>query len=171
MLYVNNLNQNGNDAQRALHLPDACSGAAICGMGMSEPGAGTDVLGMATRAAQDADGGFTLTGQKMWITNGTVDGTTTGDKFLVYARTGEGRADVSMFHVEKDMPGFTLGQKIEDKLGMRASMTAEVSAGRSEPPRRGKKKKQKRTTTGDGDRCVSRRHSLWAPGHRRGVFA
>jgi isovaleryl-CoA dehydrogenase len=62
----------------------------------------------------------------MWITNGTITGQDTGDIFLVYARTGEGRADITQFVVEKGMEGFKLGQKIEDKLGMRASMTAEL---------------------------------------------
>jgi isovaleryl-CoA dehydrogenase len=55
-----------------------------------------------------------------------VDGSQTGDAFLVYARTGKLPRDVSMFIVEKGMPGFTLGQKVEDKCGMRASMTAEL---------------------------------------------
>lgn len=63
---------------------------------------------------------------QMWITNGTITGEDTGDLFLVYARTGTGRADITQFVVEKDMAGFSLGQKISDKLGMRASMTAEL---------------------------------------------
>lgn len=59
---------------------------------MSEPGAGTDVLGMATTAAKSNDGSYyTLNGAKMWITNGTLDGKETGDVYLVYARTGEGK--------------------------------------------------------------------------------
>ena len=58
--------------------------------------------------------------------NGTLDGATTGDLFLVYARTGPGRTDVTQFLVEKGMPGFRLGQQIKDKLGMRASPTAEL---------------------------------------------
>lgn len=58
--------------------------------------------------------------------NGTLDGKTTGDLFLVYARTGEQRSDVSSFLVEKDMPGFRMGQKIKEKLGMRASTTSEL---------------------------------------------
>jgi isovaleryl-CoA dehydrogenase len=63
----------------------------------------------------------------MWITNGTLDGgKTTGDLFLVYARTGTGRTDVTSFVVEKGMPGFTVGQAIHDKLGMRASPTTEL---------------------------------------------
>jgi hypothetical protein len=64
----------------------------------------------------------------MWITNGTVDGKTTGDIFLVYAKTGKGRSasDLTSFLVEKGTPGFSVGQKIMDKCGMRASMTAEL---------------------------------------------
>eukprot|EP00604_Paraphysomonas_vestita_P000626 CAMPEP_0174826240 /NCGR_PEP_ID=MMETSP1107-20130205/43719_1 /TAXON_ID=36770 /ORGANISM="Paraphysomonas vestita, Strain GFlagA" /LENGTH=206 /DNA_ID=CAMNT_0016058969 /DNA_START=618 /DNA_END=1235 /DNA_ORIENTATION=- len=64
----------------------------------------------------------------MWITNGTIDGTDTGDAFLLYAKTGSGRSpnDLSAFLIEKGMPGFTLGSKIEDKCGMRASNTAEL---------------------------------------------
>lgn len=56
----------------------------------------------------------------------TIDGKTTGDLFLLYARTGSGKLDLTQFVVEKGMPGFTLGQQIKDKLGMRASMTAEL---------------------------------------------
>ena len=96
---------------------------------MSEPGAGTDVMGMSTTAKLSEDGShYTLNGAKMWITNGTVDGKGTGDVYLVYAKTGPGRSakDLSAFLVDKSMPGFSLGQKIEDKLGMRASMTAEL---------------------------------------------
>jgi isovaleryl-CoA dehydrogenase len=55
----------------------------------------------------------------MWITNGTLTGEDTGDIFLVYARMGDKHADIVQFIVEKNTPGFTLGQKIEDKLGMR----------------------------------------------------
>lgn len=63
---------------------------------------GTDVLGMTTKAVASADGSsFKIDGAKMWITNGTVDGRATGDVFLVYARTGPGRQDISMFLVEK----------------------------------------------------------------------
>jgi hypothetical protein len=102
---------------------------------MSEPNAGTDVLGMSTKATYDANvDGWILSGTKMWITNGTLnDGqpsssetNSTGDLFLVYARTGPGKADLTQFIVERDMEGFTLGQKIVDKLGMRASNTAEL---------------------------------------------
>jgi isovaleryl-CoA dehydrogenase len=131
MLFVNNLSQNGTHEQKAKFLPAACSGEAIGGMGMSEPAAGTDVMSMSTSAVKSADGShYTLNGTKMWITNGTIDGTNTGDIFLVYARTGEkGQSpskSLTSFIVEKGMPGFSLGQKIEDKCGMRASMTAEL---------------------------------------------
>ena len=125
ILLGHNLFMNGSPAQKEMYLPNICSGATIGGMGMSEPNAGTDVLGMQTKAIPDTNG-WTLNGTKMWITNGTLDGTATGDLFLVYARTGTGKLDITQFLVTKDMPGFTLGQKIEDKLGMRASMTAEL---------------------------------------------
>jgi len=126
LLLVNNLNVNANDEQRRRLLPGACSGEKIGGMCMSEAGAGTDVLGMKTNAAR-SNGDWTLNGTKMWITNGTLgDAQETGDLFLVYAKTGPGRADVTQFVVEKGMPGFAVGQKIVDKLGMRASMTAEL---------------------------------------------
>lgn len=90
---------------------------------------GTDVLGMATKAIEDeATKSWLMTGQKMWITNGTLDdGKTTGDLFLVYARTGPNRSDITSFLVEKNMPGFSVGQKIDDKLGMRASVSTWIS--------------------------------------------
>lgn len=71
---------------------------------------------------------YILNGSKMWITNGTVDGVTTGDVFLVYAKTknGRGMTDVTSFLVDKTMKGFNLGQQIKDKCGMRASGTAEL---------------------------------------------
>lgn len=125
MLFANNLARNGNEVQKRKWLPAACEGSAVGGMCMSEPSVGTDVLGMKTTAREDGDA-FVLNGSKMWITNGTTDGETTGDVFLVYAKTGAGPRDVSLFLVEKGMPGFSLGQQIKDKLGMRASMTAEL---------------------------------------------
>mmetsp|Transcript_559 Transcript_559/g.1302 ORF Transcript_559/g.1302 Transcript_559/m.1302 type:complete len:463 (+) Transcript_559:123-1511(+) len=127
LLLVNNLNVNASHEQKQRFLPALCQGSKIGGMAMSEPAAGTDVLGMQTTATPvDDQDAWKLNGRKMWITNGTLDGQTTGDVFLVYARTGPGRSDISQFIVEKGMPGFTLGQQIKDKLGMRASMTAEL---------------------------------------------
>eukprot|EP00933_Yihiella_yeosuensis_P039504 TRINITY_DN3355_c0_g1_i1.p1 TRINITY_DN3355_c0_g1~~TRINITY_DN3355_c0_g1_i1.p1 ORF type:complete len:454 (+),score=91.01 TRINITY_DN3355_c0_g1_i1:102-1463(+) len=125
MLFVNNLCQNGSEAQKMKYLPAAVDGSKICGMCMSEPSVGTDVLGMKTTAKRDGDE-WILNGAKMWITNGTPDGESTGDCFLVYAKTGEKKSDVSLFLVEKGTKGFELGQKIHDKCGMRASMTAEL---------------------------------------------
>ena len=140
ILFGNNLAINGNSEQKKKWFVDREQGY-IGGMCMSEPNAGTDVLGMQTKAtpilSEDADAdadasgrdrgpGWILNGQKMWITNGTVDGKTTGDVYLVYAKTGEKRTDISQFIVEKNMEGFQLGQQIKDKLGMRASPTAEL---------------------------------------------
>jgi len=126
MLFTNNLYFNGNEEQKQRFLPAACDGSLIGGMGMSEPGAGTDVLGLSTKAVQNSDGDYVLNGSKMWITNGAITDTELGDAFLIYTRTGEARNDITMFIVEKGMPGFKLGQRIKDKCGMRASGTAEL---------------------------------------------
>jgi isovaleryl-CoA dehydrogenase len=134
MLFVNNFHQNASDAQRARYLPDACSGRMIGGMCMSEPSVGTDVLGMKTTATRRGDV-YVLNGAKMWITNGAVSDTELGDIFLVYARTGDkGSRALSLFLVEKGFPGFKLGQKLKDKLGMRASTTAELVFDNCEVP-------------------------------------
>ena len=94
MLFVNNLHVNGSEEQKHEYLPGACDGSRIGGMCMSEPGAGTDVMGMSTRAVEDGDD-YILNGTKMWITNGCIDDSgETGDTYLVYARTGEKRADI-----------------------------------------------------------------------------
>jgi isovaleryl-CoA dehydrogenase len=126
LLCANNLNQNGSEEQKRKYLPGLCDGSLIGGMCMSEPGAGTDVLGMRTTARRDGDD-YVLDGAKMWITNGAITDTELGDVFLVYARMeGSARSELSMFIVEKGFEGFQLGQKIHDKLGMRASTTAEL---------------------------------------------
>lgn len=126
MLFANNLQVNGSDEQRSKYLPDACTGKKVCGMCMTEPGAGTDVLGMQTAATKKSDR-YVLNGAKMWITNGAISDTELGDTFLVYARVdGQPRNQLSMFIVEKGFAGFSLGQKIKGKLGMRASTTAEL---------------------------------------------
>ena len=129
LLFVNNLSLNGSDAQRAAFLPRACSGEALCGMAMSEPGAGTDVLAMASSARREG-GDYVLNGRKLWITNGAAGPGELGDAFLVYARDAEpaaGKAkSFSLFLVEKGMKGFSLGQIIKNKCGMRASNTTEL---------------------------------------------
>ncbi len=126
MLFVNNLAVNGTDEQRSRFLPGTCSGELVSGMCMSEPDAGTDVLGMGTVAVEDGDE-YVLTGRKMWITNGAISDTEMGDVFLVYAKTGSrDTREISLFLVEKGREGFSLGQKLQGKLGMRASTTAEL---------------------------------------------
>ena len=128
MLCVNNIAHNASDEQKARVLPKLATGEWVGAMGMSEPGAGTDVLGMKSRAVREGDH-YILNGRKMWITNGAIDDKRTPcDCVVVYAITGEknGRPEVSTFLVEKEHKGFSVGQKIVDKLGMRASNTAEL---------------------------------------------
>ncbi len=130
MLFVNNLEFNGNDSQRSRILPKVCSGEWIGAMAMSEPDVGTDVMGLSTTAVQRDDGSWVLNGRKMWITNGCLDDDgTPADVVWVYAKTGtndRGRTEISTFLVENGMPGYSVGQKIMDKTGMRASNTAEL---------------------------------------------
>ena len=130
MLFVNNLAFNGTEEQKARILPKVCSGEWIGAMAMSEPDAGTDVLGLSTNAKLTDDGNWCLNGRKMWITNGCLDETgTPADVVWVYARTGtddKGRVEMSTFIVEAGMEGYSVGQKIYDKTGMRASNTAEL---------------------------------------------
>ncbi|KAK1742441.1 isovaleryl-CoA dehydrogenase [Skeletonema marinoi] len=119
ILLVNNLAVNANDEQLALFMPGICDGSKIGGMCMSEPNAGTDVLGMKSNAVYDsARDGFILNGTKMWITNGTLTGKETGDLFLVYARTGPRRGQILL--------SLWWRKAWRDKLGMRASPTAEL---------------------------------------------
>jgi isovaleryl-CoA dehydrogenase len=128
MLCVNNVAVNAGDGQKKIWLPKLSSGEWVGAMAMSEPHVGTDVLGMKAQARREGDH-YVLNGRKMWITNGTVDEQGTPcDAVLVYARTGEknGVPSLSTFLVEKTAPGFSVGQKIRDKLGMRASNTAEL---------------------------------------------
>lgn len=128
LLAVNNLAVNGSEEQKHKYLPGLSSGQLIGAMAMSEPDYGTDVLGMKTTAVKTGDK-YILNGRKMWITNGAIDDQKTACDFVwVYAKTGEknGRALISTFIVEKNDPGFYVGQKIMDKLGMRGSNTAEL---------------------------------------------
>jgi len=123
-LCVNNLYANGNEAQRAKYLPKLCSGEWKGALAMSEPGAGSDVVGsMACRAEQRADGSWIANGNKMWITNGPE-----ADVLIVYMRTAgkdAGSRCMTAFIVEKGMKGFSTAQKL-DKLGMRGSNTCEL---------------------------------------------
>jgi len=128
MLCANNISVNASPAQCTKVLPKLSTGEWVGAMAMSEPAVGTDVLGMKTTAKRQGDH-YLINGRKMWITNGTVDERgTPADVVLVYAKTGEkqGRAEISTFLVEKGMPGYSVGQKIKDKTGVRASATAEL---------------------------------------------
>ena len=123
ILFAQNVSVNGDEEQQARVLPKAASGEWIGGMCMTEPEVGTDVLAMKTRARREGDR-YVIDGVKTFITNGGIDEHTLGDAFVVYAATSE--REISAFLVEKGSRGFRLGQKWTDKLGMRASFTAEL---------------------------------------------
>ncbi len=122
-LCVNNLYANGNQAQREKFLPKLCSGEHVGALAMSEPGAGSDVVGSMTCRAELRDGAWIANGNKMWITNGPE-----ADVLIVYMRTAAkdtGSKCMTAFIVEKGMKGFSTAQKL-DKLGMRGSNTCEL---------------------------------------------
>lgn len=116
MLFVNNFFYCSNEAQRARVLPKVISGEWIAGMGMTEPGYGTDVMGLTTTAVQNGSH-YVLNGTKTYITNGPD-----GHCFLVYAKVN-GR--ITSFLVERDAPGFRVSNPIH-KMGMRASTMSEL---------------------------------------------
>jgi isovaleryl-CoA dehydrogenase len=120
-LCVNQIRLNGTDAQRDRWLPRLVSGEHIGALAMSEPGAGSDVMSMQTRAERRGDA-FVLNGRKMWITNGPD-----ADVLVIYARTRPepGSRSVTAFIVEGGTPGFSRSPKL-DKLGMRGSNTCEL---------------------------------------------
>jgi len=115
----------GNDAQKKQYLPGIIKGEIVCALGITEPGTGSDMANLSTRAVRKADH-YLLTGSKIFITNGVY-----GDLYFVAARTAQGTADrrhdgISMFLVERGLPGFEVSRKL-DKMGMRASDTAELA--------------------------------------------
>ena len=120
-LCVNQIKRNGNAAQKQKYLPKLISGDHIGALAMSEPNAGSDVVGMKLRADLKGDR-YVLNGTKMWITNGPD-----ADVLVVYAKTdpAEGARGMTAFLVEKSFPGFSVAQKL-DKLGMRGSHTGEL---------------------------------------------
>src|SRR5690348_12528269 len=120
-LCVNQIRRNGSDAQKRKYLPNLISGDHVGSLAMSEPGAGSDVVSMKTRADKKGDR-FVLNGSKMWITNGPV-----ADTLVVYAKTdpNAGPRGITAFIIEKGMKGFAAAQKL-DKLGMRGSPTPDL---------------------------------------------
>jgi isovaleryl-CoA dehydrogenase len=122
-LCVSNLYANANEAQRQKYLPKLCSGEWKGALAMSEPGAGSDVVGSMSCRAELKDDRWIANGNKMWITNGPE-----ADVLIVYMRTASrelGSKCMTAFIVERDMPGFRTAQKL-DKLGMRGSNTCEL---------------------------------------------
>jgi len=120
-LCVNQIRRNGTEAQKRRYLPKLISGEHVGALAMSEPGAGSDVVSMRTRATRRGDD-YVLSGSKMWITNGPD-----ADTLVVYAKSdpAAGARGITAFLIEKGMPGFTTAQKL-DKLGMRGSNTCEL---------------------------------------------
>ena len=120
-LCVNQIRLQGTDEQKRRYLPKLVSGEHVGALAMSEPGAGSDVVSMRTRAERKGDR-FVLNGSKMWITNGPE-----AETLVVYAKTDPeaGPKGITAFLVEKGMAGFSTAQKL-DKLGMRGSDTCEL---------------------------------------------
>jgi isovaleryl-CoA dehydrogenase len=120
-LCVNQIRRNGTEAQKRRYLPKLVGGEHVGALAMSEPGAGSDVVSMRTRADRRGDA-YVLNGSKMWITNGPD-----ADTLVVYAKSDPqaGARGITAFIVEKGMPGFSTAQKL-DKLGMRGSNTCEL---------------------------------------------
>ncbi len=122
-LCVTNLYKHATEDQRQKYLPKLCSGEFVGALAMSEPGAGSDVVGSMSCAAKQDGEYWVANGNKMWITNGPD-----ADVLIVYMRTADqsaGSKCMTAFLVEKGMPGFTTAQKL-DKLGMRGSNTCEL---------------------------------------------
>ncbi|MFZ4746228.1 MAG: acyl-CoA dehydrogenase family protein [Sphingomonas sp.] len=118
-LCVNQIARWANPEQKAKYLPSLISGDHVGSLAMSESGAGSDVMSMKLKA-DAVQGGYVLNGTKFWITNAAY-----ADTLVVYANTSEGGRGLTTFLIEKDMDGFSIGQKI-DKMGMRGSPTAEL---------------------------------------------
>ena len=118
-LCVNQIRRWGSPEHKAKYLPKLVSGEHVGSLAMSEAGAGSDVVSMKLKAVK-TDTGYVLNGTKFWITNAAY-----ADTLVVYAKTGEGSRGITAFLIEKETPGFAIGQKI-DKMGMRGSPTAEL---------------------------------------------
>ncbi len=113
------LHHAGTRAQKARWMPGITAGETITAVGITEPGAGSDVAGLRTTAVRDGEH-WVLDGSKLFITNGVH-----ADLYFIAARTGTARHAISIFAVEKGTPGFTVGRSL-DKTGWRCSDTAEL---------------------------------------------
>jgi len=111
----------GTDAQKEKYLPRLASGEMIAAYCLTESGSGSDAASIKTKATRNSNGGWTLNGEKIWITNGGI-----ADFYTVFARTDSDAGKISAFIVERDSPGVSIGLK-EDKLGIRSSSTTTVS--------------------------------------------
>ena len=120
-LCVNQIRRNGTEEQKRRYLPGLISGEHVGALAMSEPGSGSDVVSMRTRADRKGDR-YILNGTKMWITNGPE-----AETLVVYAKTDPdaGKRGITAFLIEKGFEGFSTAQKL-DKLGMRGSDTCEL---------------------------------------------
>jgi isovaleryl-CoA dehydrogenase len=120
-LCVNQIRRTGTEAQKRRYLPKLISGEHVGALAMSEPGAGSDVVSMRTRADRRGDR-YILNGSKMWITNGPI-----AETVVIYAKTDPkaGARGITAFIVENKFPGYSTAQKL-DKLGMRGSDTGEL---------------------------------------------
>ena len=128
-LCVNQIYRNGTEPQKRRYLPRLISGEHVGALAMSEPGAGSDVVGMTLRAGRKGER-YVLDGSKMWITNGPD-----ADIVVVYAKTDldAGARGITAFIVERTFSGFSSGRKL-DKLGMRGSNTSELVFSECEVP-------------------------------------
>jgi isovaleryl-CoA dehydrogenase len=120
-LCINQIRRNGSDEQKRRYLPKLISGEHVGALAMSEPGSGSDVVSMRTRAEKKGSK-YILNGNKMWITNGPI-----AETLFVYAKTdpSAGAKGITSFLIEKGFKGFRTAQKL-DKLGMRGSDTGEL---------------------------------------------
>lgn len=111
----------GTDEQKQRYLPRLASGEMIAAFCLTESGAGSDAASIRTRASRNDDGSWTLSGEKIWITNGGI-----ADFYTVFARTDTPEGKISAFIVEAAWPGVSHGPH-EDKMGIRASSTTTVA--------------------------------------------
>lgn len=111
----------GTDEQKAKYLPGLATGETVAAFCLTEAGAGSDAASISTKASKNTDGSWSLSGEKIWITNGSF-----ADFFTVFAKTDSEKGDISAFLVERNFEGVSNGPK-EDKMGIRASATTTVT--------------------------------------------